>query len=149
MERRFALPTLSALALSAASGCTSDAALVGEWTLGTWTYDGVLYRFPEEYTYVDGDVSYTYTHGALLVVQDDGQAAFGTYYQYTSSEGDFYREEYLYAGDWEKAQRRTWAMSFDEWELDMDCTLSDGELDCDGEMYGETVTMSFVSAEEA
>lgn len=149
VDRRFVLPTLSAIALSATSGCSSDKALIGEWTMSSWVYDGVLYRFPREYTYVEGGVTYTYRSGGILLIQEEGRAAFGGYYEYTSSEGDFYHEEYLYTGDWERTERRTWAISIDEFELDMDCTLGDEDLDCVGDMYGDEILMSLVKSEDA
>lgn len=139
MNRSFALPTLGGVAMSMTSACSSG--IVGDWTVTQYSYDGVVYQLPYSYSYASSGVTYTYASGLWLLVQDDGDAAFGVYYAYTSSAGDSYGTSYLYAGTWTK-KGRGFTVDIPENSLSMDCTQPARDtLSCEGRIYGEPIEM--------
>ncbi len=151
MDRRFLMPAASALALCVTNtACTSlEKQLLGEW-IGASADDGeTFYRLPYTYTETYDGVTYTYTSNLLLLVQEDGRAAFGNYYEYSSSAGASEREEYLYSGDWERIQGREFLLTFDDGsdEIDMNCTLEKGNADltCDYTVEFESYSSGTVS----
>lgn len=131
MDRTFLVPLASALALGLTSGCSSNG-IVGEWLGVSVQIDSDFYRLPTVYTNVEDGVTYTETLGLVLVAEVDGRVAAGSYYEYTSSDGLFERDEYLNAGTWEKSGN-AFALTFsdDEDELNMSCTVDRDKMQCD------------------
>ncbi len=70
------------------------------------------------------------------------------YYEYTSSEGDNYSEEYGYSLDWEEGAKRSFDIESDELDLDMKCTIDGDDMVCEGDLYGEDVTMDLERIDE-
>ena len=135
MDRRFVMPAASALALCVTNtACTNlEKQFVGNW-LGVTFDDGVdFYNLPYSYSDTEDGITYTYTGNFFLQVQEDGRAAFGSYYEYSSSEGASDRDEYLASGDWERGSGREFLLSIaqdgDADDLDMNCTLEAGNDD--------------------
>jgi hypothetical protein len=147
MDRRFLMPAASALALCVTNtACTSvQKQFIDDW-IGTTLDDGEdFYNLPYTYTDTYAGVTYTTTSNVLLQVLDDGRAAFGSYYEYSSSDGQQEREEYLYSGDWEKAGGREFLLTFEEDlfsgdEIDMNCTLEKGNEDLTCRWEAEFIT---------
>ncbi len=132
MDRKYLLPA-SAVALSFTTGCSKG--IVGDWLATTFDDGDTFYELPQVYTETDEGVTYTYTEGMRLLVQDDGRAAFGGYYVYSGSDGSYEREEYLKSGTWAKSGG-TFLLEFedDNDEIDLNCTLDGADmLTCDFE----------------
>lgn len=129
MDRTFLVPLASALALGLTSGCSGNG-IVGDWLLVTGASDTNTVSWPQVFTETYDGVTYTQTFGFLLTAQADGRAAFGQYYEGTSSDGSFEREEYLTAGAWNK-QGDSYELAFPEEKLDMTCTVERSDMRCD------------------
>jgi hypothetical protein len=137
MDRRFVLPAVSGLALVVSgTGCSSEKKLLGTWSITSYAYDGDIYKLPYEYTYVDDGVTSTERSGLRLEFKKDGRGEWIQYYDYFSSEGDNYSEEYGYAMDWEKGKGRSFDIEVDEADLDMNCTIDGDDMVCEGDLDG-------------
>lgn len=149
MDRSFVLPAVSGLALVAVgTGCSSEKKLLGTWSLTSYDYDGYIYKLPYEYTYVDDGITYTEKSGIRLEFKKDGRGEWISYYEYTSSEGDNYSEEYGYSLDWEKGAKRSFDIEIDDIDLDMNCTIDGDDMVCEGDVDGEDVTMDLERIDE-
>jgi len=78
----------------------------------------------------------------------DGRGEWISYYEYTSSEGDNYSEEYGYSLDWEKGAKRSFDIEIDDIDLDMNCTIDGDDMVCEGDVDGEDVTMDLERIDE-
>lgn len=149
MDRTFLLPLISLTALGS-SGCGAfQPGIVGDW-VGVSYVDssGSFYNLPYTKSDTYDGVTYTYVSSWTLSAERDGSVVAGTYYQYTDSAGGSERSEDLYAGDWDR-EDGGFELRFQESNLNMDCTVDSGELECAmlGEWY-EGATVTFEPADD-
>lgn len=126
--RRFVLP-LSSLNLFATTGCTDVS--VGDWVMTELIIDG------EEYQLTYTDDGYTYELQGEFSVEDDGEAKFKITQIY-SGEGYFQTYSYTWEGEWQLASRGEISVELEGQsdgmgDLELDCTVDDEELECEGE----------------
>ncbi len=154
-HRRYALP-LAQLALSTtAVGCTPG--IVGEWKLVEIEIDGEDYTdylagYSDSYTDEYGctySTSYSYIFSLEIELEKRGSydAKFVTGYSgsYTNScdPSENYSESYSddYDADVESLGGGTWRIEIDEMEGDLECTVTDDELLCEGTLDDEDAVL--------
>lgn len=127
MNRAFLLPTV--FSVTALSACGDS--IVGDWDLQSVTYDGMRYDYPVTSTENDGEYVITYTYAGALSADSDGEVVFTQMYTYSSTDGTNYTENYSYVGTWTKGDGGSFELDFEDDDLDMNCTIEDGDLECE------------------
>lgn len=150
--RQFTVPMVALALTTTLSACGPDA-LVGTWLLTAIELDGEDYS-----SYLDG-YSETYdgctysarTEFTLEVDADDqdgekfdGEFVQTYFYSYVGDcEEESYSDSYSYDAEAEQVERGTYEIEVDELEWELECTLEDDTLDCEGEADDERVEAVF------
>jgi len=131
MDRTFLLPLVSFTALGTTGCGLFGSAIVGDWVgVSIVGSDGAFYNLPVTKSYTYSGVTYNSIFNFMLSAERDGSVVAGSYYEYSSSAGDFDRDTYLQAGEWER-ESGVFELRFQDTELNMDCTSGSGRLRCE------------------
>jgi hypothetical protein len=142
MTRRFALPEATRLALVAGAAACSSADVVGVWAITDLDQGGTALELPYVYDDVEGGAPVSVYLGIRLAFEDGGVGAWQTYYDTVYEDGSVVEDPYDYETTWRQRGRTFRVESSGGIDLDMDCTVDEDELSCDGTKDGGSLSLS-------
>lgn len=131
LVKKYGIPVAGALVFTGNTACGPDP-IFGEWEATSFTYDGTRVSMPYIYTYA----GYEIRREIKMTVEEDDKDAKGEVEQTVAIVGgDSQREVYDLEGT--RSEKGVWDIEINDFnDLEMVCTVTDDEMECDGENAG-------------
>ena len=151
--RHFTVPLVAlGLTTTLSTGCGANG-IVGSWLLTDIEVDGESYNYLlDGYSYTYGSCTYTASTAFTLEFDKDdrdGDTFEGEFVQtYTYSyvgdcDEQSYSDSYSYDAEAKRGDDKSYEIEVDELDWDLECTIEDDELLCEGDTDGSDVELTW------